>query len=469
MESKKFQELVNKTRLSSKERAVVWNLFKTEGTEKALSFIHDIQTKLDSICQGLALRETSIPYQIWGKEFIEGGAIAQMDRALRLPVSVAGALMPDAHEGYGLPIGGVLATDNAVIPYAVGVDIACRMMLTIYNVSSEILRNPNTPTYRSLYDALLNNTIFGSGAAGIHDGKIEHPILEKSRWNISKLTLGLRDTAIHQIGTSGSGNHFVEWGELEITDPNNPFNLAIGKYLALLSHSGSRGVGFKIANHYTNLAMSLMVDLDSAVKHLAWLPLDQDLGREYWESMELAGEFASANHHVIHSKVAKAAGLIPVGSVENHHNFAWRENINLNGINKEVIVHRKGATPAQSGVLGIIPGTMADAGYVVVGKGNMDSLNSASHGSGRRMSRTNAKKTITAKQQADYLQQYGIHLYGGGLDEAPQAYKSIEDVIEAQKDLVDIIGKFQPKIVRMASEENSRHRASMPRGIADGE
>lgn len=212
-----------------------------------------------------------------------------------------------------------------------------------------------------------------------------------------------------------------------------------------------------------------MPDLDSTVKHLAWLPLDQDLGREYWESMELAGEFASANHHVIHKRVAKAAGLEPIGSVENHHNVAWREKVIINGIEKEVIVHRKGATPAQNGTLGVIPGTMADSGYIVIGRGNMNSLNSASHGGGRLMSRTNAKKTITPFQQADYLKQRGIHLFGGGLDEAPQAYKSIKDVIDAQKDLVDIIGKFQPKIVRMASEENSRHRTTMPKGIVEGE
>jgi tRNA-splicing ligase RtcB len=469
VESKDFQELVNKMRLSSDERNHVWSLFKTEGIEKALSFLQDIQIKLDSIRQGLALRKTCLPYQIWGGDLIEAGAIAQMDSALKLPVSVAGALMPDAHEGYGLPIGGVLATENAVLPYAVGVDIACRMMLTIYPVPSEILKKTSSSEYHNLCLALLNNTIFGSGASGIHEGKIEHSILEKSRWNLSKITLGLRDTAIHQIGTSGSGNHFVEWGELEIINSNNPFKLSQGKYLALLSHSGSRGVGFKIATHYTELAKSLMPDLDSSVKHLAWLPLDQDLGREYWESMELAGEFASANHHVIHERVSKAAGLTPIASVENHHNFAWREKIIVNGIEQEVIIHRKGATPAQKGTLGVIPGTMADAGYVVVGKGNINSLNSASHGSGRCMSRTNAKKMITPSEQTDYLERLGIQLFGGGLDEAPQAYKSIENVIDAQKDLVDIIGKFQPKIVRMASEENLRRRAKMPKGIIEGE
>jgi tRNA-splicing ligase RtcB len=469
MNSKDFQELVNKTQLSSHEKSRVWNLFKTEGVEKALSFIQEIQSKVDSTRRNLALRKTPVPYKIWGEDLIEAEAIAQMDGAARLPVSVAGALMPDAHQGYGLPIGGVLATENAVIPYAVGVDIACRMMLTIYPVASDVLKKQNSPEYHNFCNALLNNTIFGSGPHGIHDGKIEHPILEKSRWNLSKITLGLRDTAIHQIGTSGGGNHFVEWGELEIIDPDNPFKLNPGKYLALLSHSGSRGVGFKIATYYTDLAKSLMPNLDSSVKHLAWLPLDHDLGREYWESMELAGEFASANHHVIHKRVAKAAGLLPIGSVENHHNFAWREKIIVNGIEKEVIVHRKGATPAQEGALGVIPGTMADAGYVVVGKGNMSSLNSASHGGGRLMSRTNAKKMISTTQQTDYLQQRGIQLFGGGLDEAPQAYKSIDAVMNAQNDLVDIIGKFQPKIVRMASDDNLQRRYKMPKGIVEGE
>ncbi len=472
MDSKAFHELVKKTRLSSKERIEVWNLFKNKGIEDALAFVNGIQEKLDSLGFTEPLREKPIAYPIWGKEYIDDEAIEQMDNALRLPISIAGALMPDAHKGYGLPIGGVLATDNCVIPYAVGVDIACRMMLTIYNVPADVFNNRKSAEYQNLFDALKNNTVFGSGSLGIHDGKIEHPILEKSRWTLSKLTLGLRDTAIHQIGTSGTGNHFVEWGELEITDRNNPFNLTPGTYLALLSHSGSRGVGFKIATHYSNLAMSLMENyLDPSVKHLSWLRLDHDFGREYWDSMELAGAFASANHHVIHERVAKAAGITAVASIENHHNFAWREQISVNGVAKEAIVHRKGATPAQKGVLGIIPATMADTGYVVMGKGNANSLNSASHGSGRQMSRTSAIKSITSEQQADYLAQHNIHLIGGGLDEAPQAYKPIAEVINAQKDLVEILGKFQPKIVRMASkeEENTFRRKPVPQGIAEGE
>jgi tRNA-splicing ligase RtcB len=469
MNKKEFQEFLNQTTLTSVEKGQAWNFYKTENPEAAIVFVQDIENARGVIRRSLLLRSSPIPYQVWGAKYIEKEAIAQMVGAARLPVALAGALMPDAHAGYGLPIGGVLATENAIIPYAVGVDIACRMMLTVYPSSPNILKNPKSPEYRHLYTALLNNTIFGSGSAGIHDGKIEHPILDQSHWELSKLTRSLRQTAIHQIGTSGGGNHFVEWGELEISNAANSLNLAPGYYLALLSHSGSRGVGFKIANHYTKMAMLQMTELDQSVRHFAWLSLDRDLGQEYWEAMQLAGEFASANHHVIHQRIGQTIGMTPVAVVENHHNFAWREKIVVNGKEKEAIVHRKGATPAGKGVLGIIPGTMADPGYLVMGKGNPNSLNSASHGSGRQMARTKAKKMITYEEQMRYLLKHGIDLIGGGLDEAPQAYKPIDVVMEEQKDLVEILGRFQPKIVRMADEENLEEVSTLPQGVVEGE
>ena len=469
MNPKEFHELLHQLMLTATEKSKAWNHYKTSSPEVAMAFVRDIENKLGQMRKNLQLKPLPIPYKIWGQKHIQEEAIAQMAAAARLPVAIAGALMPDAHTGYGLPIGGVLATENAVIPYAVGVDIACRMMLTVYPSSPQVLKNTKSSEYKLLYSALVNNTIFGSGAAGIHDGKIEHPILDKSRWNLSKLTQSLRDTAIYQIGTSGTGNHFVEWGELEISNPENPLNLATGHYLALLSHSGSRGVGFKIANYYTKIAMERIGELDQSVKHLAWLPLDQDIGREYWDAMELAGEFASANHHVIHKRIGESLGITPIATVENHHNFAWREKIMVDGKETEAIVHRKGATPAGSGVLGIIPGTMADSGYLVVGKGHPDSLNSASHGSGRLMARTKAKQNITHEQHAEYLLKRGIDLIGGGLDEAPQAYKAIDAVMEEQKDLVDVLGKFQPKIVRMASEDTQSRSSKLPKGIVEGE
>jgi tRNA-splicing ligase RtcB len=393
------------------------------------------------------LHDQPIDYEVWGQEQIDTGAIAQMDNAMRLPVSVAGALMPDAHVGYGLPIGGVLATENAVIPYAVGVDIACRMRLSVYPVSPDVLaQKPG-----SFERALMDRTYFGAGVA--NDQHPDHEVLEDGAWRESRLLRNLRGTAAKQIGTSGTGNHFVEWGVLTVTEPDSGLGLEPGDYLALLSHSGSRGVGFKIANTYSQLAMDRQPNLDKSVRHLAWLPLDSEEGQEYWHAMELAGRFASANHAIIHRAVARMAGLEEIASVENHHNFAWRERVvTPEGVEKEVIVHRKGATPAGPGVLGVIPGSMGDPGYVVRGRGVLRSLASASHGAGRAMSRRQAIDRIARAERDAYLRERGVTLLGGGIDESPQAYKNINEVIAAQGDLVDVVARFTPKIVRMASE-----------------
>jgi tRNA-splicing ligase RtcB (3'-phosphate/5'-hydroxy nucleic acid ligase) len=392
-----------------------------------------------------ALRDEPLPYHVWGESGIDEAAAKQMQNALRLPVAVAGALMPDAHVGYGLPIGGVLATQDTVIPYAVGVDIACRMRLSIYEMSPNILGQHKAKFEK----ALEEQTRFGAGAKwGRHERK-EHPVLDDDGWHMSRFLQPLRFKAEEQLGTSGSGNHFVEWGEFHLPEASEELGLSAGKYLALLSHSGSRGIGFKIANEFSRLAMGLHPALSDSVKHLAWLDLDSDAGREYWIGMELAGRFASACHHVIHREVAKAAGVKEVASVENHHNFAWRETM---ADGSEAIVHRKGATPAGAGVMGIIPGSMGDPGFVVKGRGVMDSLNSASHGAGRKMSRKSAINSITRPQRDRYLEQRGVKLLGGGLDEAPQAYKDINEVIAAQNDLVEIVGKFAPRIVKMADE-----------------
>ncbi|MDO9302370.1 MAG: RtcB family protein [Anaerolineales bacterium] len=389
------------------------------------------------------LLENPIPYPIWGRENIDDGAVAQMDNAMRLPVSVAGALMPDAHIGYGLPIGGVLATDNAVIPYAVGVDIACRMRLSLYEVSPILLGQKKG----MFEDALWNETAFGMGAKWTGSKKAQHAVLDDDAWYATPQLKMLKDTAMNQLGTSGTGNHFVEWGSFHLTEPM--FGLEPGIYLALLSHSGSRGVGAKIADRYSKIAREKHPDLDASVKYLAWLSLDSEDGQEYWLSMELAGRFASANHNIIHHRVAEAVGLKEAAVVENHHNFAWKEKL---ADGRTVIVHRKGATPAGVGVLGIIPGSMGDAGYLVRGKGVASSLESASHGAGRLMSRRVALNSISKSARDEYLKKNDVTLLGGGMDESPQAYKPIESIIKAQAELVEALGKFTPRIVRMADE-----------------
>ncbi len=389
------------------------------------------------------LLDAPIPFPIWGRDHIDDEAVKQMENAMRLPVTVSGALMPDAHVGYGLPIGGVLATDNVVIPYAVGVDIACRMRLSLYEVSPYLLGQK-----KGMFEnALINETAFGMGSKWTGSKKAQHEVLDDDSWYATKQLKLLKDTAMNQLGTSGTGNHFVEWGSFRLHEPM--FGLEPGEYLALLSHSGSRGVGARIADRFSKLAMEKHPELDKSVQHLAWLSLDSEDGQEYWLSMELAGRFASANHTIIHKRVAAAVGLKEVAVVENHHNFCWREKL-PNG--REVYVHRKGATPAGAGVLGIIPGSMGDAGYLVRGKGVSESIESASHGAGRLMSRRAALNSISRSARDEYLKERGVTLLGGGIDESPQAYKPIDEVIAAQHDLVDVLGKFSPRIVKMADD-----------------
>lgn len=411
------------------------------------SYIND--EKLSSIASELlrpaddtiALNIEGRPYQIYGADAIEAGALQQMDTAMKLPVTVAGALMPDAHQGYGLPIGGVLATDNAVIPYGVGVDIGCRMCMTIYDIPPSRLGQKDE--FKKL---LVNNTKFGRET---FKRPKDHEIFERKEFSELQIARELKDHAWKQIGSSGGGNHFVEFGIVEIRNPINEFNLPPGEYLALLSHSGSRGLGASIARHYTKIAMELC-KLPQEAKHLAWLNLDKEEGQEYWLAMNLAGDYASACHHQIHERIAIGLRETPLAMIENHHNFAWKEK-DKDG--KDVIVHRKGATPAGDGVLGIIPGSMATPGFIVRGKGIIDSINSASHGAGRTMSRTKAKQTILPGHVNKFLKAAGVELIGSGLDEAPMAYKDIHQVMNYQKDLVEVMGTFSPRIVRMCGDE----------------
>jgi tRNA-splicing ligase RtcB (3'-phosphate/5'-hydroxy nucleic acid ligase) len=385
-------------------------------------------------------RTEPIKYRQWG-EGLEHEAVMQMEKACLLPVAVAGALMPDAHVGYGLPIGGVLATENTVIPYAVGVDIACRMKMTVLDIpASELERHQDRLTR-----AIEAETRFGVGAN--FKNRRHHEVLDAD-WNASPVTKQNKDRAWSQLGTSGSGNHFVEFGLF--TAHGAIHGLAPGTYVALLSHSGSRGTGAAVCDHYSKIAFSQFPDLPSELKRLAWLSLDSQEGQEYWAAMELMGGYAAANHALIHMHVAANLGAEVLLDLENHHNFAWKERHVINGVEKEVIVHRKGATPAGQGVLGIIPGSMASPGFVVSGKGNPESLNSASHGAGRVMSRTQANKTFEWKKVNAFLREKGVTLISAGLDEVPMVYKNIHEVMAAQHDLVTILGQFDPKLVKMA-------------------
>lgn len=418
-----------------------------------------------------------VQYNLWGTvgEDFDAATLAQLVAASQLPVAAAAALMPDAHVGYGLPIGGVLATRGCVIPYAVGVDIACRMKMTVLDLPAKDFRN--LARLERFERAIEEETRFGVGAqfrpndraSAASRGRREHPVMEED-WSFCHTTRSCKDKAWAQLGTSGSGNHFVEFGLLTVM-PNAPrhvaqhfvggshanWDLEPGEYVALLSHSGSRGTGAAVCDHYSSLAMDKHPDLPKEQKHLGWLDLASQAGAEYWQAMELMGRYAAANHACIHRAIAKNLGAQVIADVENHHNFAWKEThavVDSDGRTwtEELVVHRKGATPAAAGVMGVIPGSMATPGFVVIGKGGAGSLNSASHGAGRVMSRNKARETFRWGTVRKEIEAAGIRVISCGVDEVPGVYKDIHRVMAKQADLVEPVARFDPKLVKMAPE-----------------
>ncbi len=448
----KALELANTLADASNKQDILTTLKRLR--EKPENYLDDAalaplaQAMIEAAAQTVAnttieLKATADAYAVFGSEHIEEGARNQMDIAMRLPVTAAGALMPDAHQGYGLPIGGVLATKNAIIPYGVGVDIGCRMALSVFEVPEEHFFER-----RSFYKReLIAHTVFGAGNGFKGNDRAYHNVLESKVFNMNSFMRGLHERAVAQLGSSGGGNHFVEWGIIDFAEKDEALGIEKGRYLALLTHSGSRGMGATIAGHYTRIAKE-QCKLPQYAANLAYLDMNSEAGQEYWLAMNLAGDYASACHEVIHRKLTKAIGATVLATVENHHNFAWKEQLN----GEEVIVHRKGATPAGKGVMGIIPGSMTAPGFLVRGKGDASAINSASHGAGRQMSRTQAIKNVSKAQLRDILQEKGVSLIGGGLDEAPMAYKDIHQVMAAQQNLVDVVAKFTPKMVRMADD-----------------
>lgn len=395
----------------------------------------------EKINNHIELRKEDVELNVFGRPIIKSNAYQQMKTAMKLPIAEKAALMPDSHLGYGLPIGGVLATDNAVIPFAIGMDIGCRMSLTLYEATERFFKKKEHQFKQSIID----NTAFGiSKTVGFSQ---EHEFLDQDVFNATPLLKKLKSKAARQLGSSGSGNHFIEWGLVEMKE-DEVVGLPAGKYIGLLAHSGSRGFGASIAKYYSDIARNAS-NLPYNLRHLAWLDMDDASGKEYWMSMNLAGDYASACHDQIHKNVAKAVGLKSICKIENHHNFAWKEEVD----GKELIVHRKGATPAGKNVLGIIPGSMTAPGFIVKGKGNVDAIASASHGAGRKHSRKETISRNTKSEMRKHLIQKQVTLIGGALDESPYAYKSLERVMSYQNELVETVGKFIPRIVRMDKDK----------------
>jgi len=373
-----------------------------------------------------------------------------MDAIMRLPYVTGGALMPDGHrvQENHVPVGGVVLA-NAVVPGIVGSDIACSVLLTI---TSQTLEDEWVEqAIPSIKYVLKHCTYFGQEInpqpvvfeQPFHrqDVKIETDTGRQVYDQVKKI-------ARNHFGTSGDGNHFIEIGGVNVQHSSAGF-LTTGRqrYLAVLSHFGSRAVGSTIADAFQSEATALY-DMPKGMTD-APLDISTPLGRDYWTLMNWAGEFAEAGHRWLHPHVLQQLServllkYAKCHSIYSKHNFAW--------LTDQGILHRKGATPAEYGEYGVIPATMGDQTQVVMGLGNPDSMNSASHGAGRRFSRGAAIQQFGKSDTAGLLlKEYRVHLLGGGPDEDPRAYKQIKDVMEAQQTCVTSIGNFQPIVVRMA-------------------
>lgn len=392
-----------------------------------------------------AYREVPVPIATFGEVggLIPENAYEQMEVCARIPPAISAALMPDAHKGYGLPIGGVIKTENALSPGYIGFDISCMVMLTVYDIPVNVFISRR----KTFADYLRASTNFGVGVEFAMPR--EHAVMDSEQWNVARKVKALQDLANRQLGTSGGGNHFADL--VVITNiasssippeyiPMDPRRKRIG----LLTHSGSRGTGHKLATHYTKMAETeTKATTRNVPKGHGWLNMDTDAGKEYWEVMELMGAYAHANHEIIHSTFARASGWGVAGTIFNRHNYAWKEDGNN-------YIHRKGATPAHKGEVGLIPGTSGSPSYLTRGLGNPDALFSSAHGAGRPYSRTEAKRKHSETKYKKHMDDKNISYHGVATDETIQAYKDIEDVMLVQDGiLIERIARLDPQVVIM--------------------
>ena len=377
------------------------------------------------------------PIKSWVSD-LEEGALEQTKNLANLPFLFKHvALMPDAHLGYGMPIGGILATQKTVVPNAVGVDIGCGMCIIKSNIKAEEL---DKEVLKKIMSKIRERVPVGFNR---HDTDQEGiPEISESVKNIpNSIVVQQYNNAKKQLGTLGGGNHFIE-----IQKGDNGF-------VYIMVHSGSRNLGKRVCDHYNNIAKEINEKYYSKVESstdLAFLPLDTQSAIYYLAEMEYCLKFALQNRILMMERI-KQSFKEEIDCVFSefhniHHNYAAFENHFKNN----VIVHRKGATRARLNEIGIIPGSQGTCSYIVKGLGNEDSFHSCSHGAGRRMGRNVARKTLNIKQEIANLDKKGIiHAIRGekDLDEAPGAYKDIEQVMENQKDLVNIVTKLEPLAV----------------------
>ena len=392
----------------------------------------------------LTLAEQPAPFVLFGEPetHIPVNAIEQMQMVMRLPVATCGALMPDAHLGYAMPIGGVVSLEDAISPSFVGYDISCMMQLSLFDLTVKELMS-----HRSKLAAVLRSeTRFGLGA-DFKAGQRQHAVMDDPRWTETHLLRSLKTKAAQQLGSSGGGNHFADLVIVDFVRDHAGYR-AGEQVVGLLTHSGSRGAGHKTATHYVQTAATVGRQIARGVPNgYEWLPLDSELGQEYLSAMQLMGAYARANHDLIHDHFVAAAGMGQRHRVWNRHNYAWVE--------EEGVIHRKGATPADLGAVGLIPGSSGTASYLVRGLGNTESLHSSSHGAGRWFSRSEAKRRHDEQAFRRHMATLDILHFGLEPDETFQAYKDIEMVIALQEGLlVDVIARMTPKVVLMGGRSD---------------
>lgn len=380
------------------------------------------------------------PIKLWLDD-IEDGALEQAKNLANLPfVFKHVAIMPDAHQGYGMPIGGVMATQGVVIPNAVGVDIGCGMCAVRTSIPA-IDRETLTKIMGGSkeYKGGIRSTV---PVGFSHHSKKQDERLMPIQEGSLPIVRQEYQSALKQIGTLGGGNHFIE-----IQQGNDGF-------VWLMIHSGSRNIGFKVAHHYNELAISLNDQWRSSVPkswQLAFLPLDSDEGQAYMEEMQYCVDFALASRELMMESVKRCVveivGNVFFGNTINiAHNYAAMEH----HFGRNVMIHRKGATKAYPGQLGIIPGSQGTASYIVQGKGEPESFMSCSHGAGRKMGRKQAQRELSLDGEIARLNDIGV-IHGirseNDLDEAAGAYKDISTVMANQTDLVDIVVELKPLAV----------------------
>lgn len=364
----------------------------------------------------------------------EDGAVQQAKNIANHPWLVGNVcLMPDTHEGYGMPIGGVAALDNAICPNMVGVDIGCGMLAVKTNLTTEQV---NVNLLKQVMGKIRERVPV---AFNHHTTQQLSPIFADESWNYTTVCLHEFESARYQIGTLGGGNHFIE---IQRDEDNNVW---------FMIHSGSRNLGKKVADFYNNKAKELCKfwkQTEIVNNDLAVLPIGTNEARAYINEMKICLQFAYENRTLMAQRIMDSfAEVFPdfnnLNMINIHHNYAALEH----HFGRNVWVHRKGATLAREGTIGIIPGSQGTCSYIVEGLGNEASLCSCSHGAGRKMSRMKAKQELTVEGEAKRMDDLGIiHSIRNvnDLDEAPSAYKDINVVMDEQKDLVKILVKLSP-------------------------